>query len=170
MNSAVFKIEFDRLYVPLCMYSLRILNIREEAEDVVQQCFTAVWQILRNGEEISNLKGYLYRSVRNRSLKRSQELNSELTECIENISENVSEEDIDTSERDAKLWNAIDRLPEKCREVFLLSKRDGLSHKEIAERMDISVKTVENQMTKAFSRLREALDNSAGKVFFLPFL
>ena len=90
MNSAVFKIEFDRLYVPLCMYSLRILNIREEAEDVVQQCFTAVWQILRNGEEISNLKGYLYRSVRNRSLKRSQELNSELTECIENISENVS--------------------------------------------------------------------------------
>ncbi len=170
MNSAIFKIEFDRLYLPLCMYSLRILNIREEAEDIVQQCFVSVWQILGNGEEINNLKGYLYRSVRNRSLKRSHELNSELTECIDNISDNVSEEDIDTSERDAKLWKAIDNLPEKCREIFLLSKRDGLSNKEIASKMNISVKTVENQMTKAFSRLRESLDNRAGKVFFLPFL
>ena len=97
-------------------------------------------------------------------------MNSELTECIDNISDNVSEEDIDTSERDAKLWKAIDNLPEKCREIFLLSKRDGLSHKEIASKMNISVKTVENQMTKAFFRLRESLDNRAGKVFFLPFL
>ncbi|MDE5585840.1 MAG: sigma-70 family RNA polymerase sigma factor, partial [Muribaculaceae bacterium] len=67
------------------------------------------------------------------------------------------------------LWKAIDALPDKCREVFLLSKRDGLSNEEIAERMDISIKTVKNQMTKAFSRLRDTL-SPTHKPFFLPFL
>ena len=59
--------------------------------------------------------------------------------------------------------------PEKCREVFLLSKRDGLSNDQIAEKMGISVKTVKNQMTKAYSRLRDALSGGY-KPFFLPFL
>lgn len=81
----------------------------------------------------------------------------------------ISEENIDTSVRDARIWKAIDNLPEKCREVFLMSKRDGLTNEEIAEEMGISVKTVKNQMTKAFSRLREALSDGH-KPFFLPFL
>lgn len=170
MKTAVFKIEFNRLYLPLCMYSLRILNNKEEAEDVVQQCFTTVWQLISNGQEIDNLKAYIYRAVRNKSLIRLQQLNSVATVSIDNFADSVSEEEIDTSERDAKLWAAIDRLPDKCREIFLLSKRDGLSHKEIADMMGISVKTIENQMTKAFSRLRESLEPRVGTVFFLPFL
>jgi RNA polymerase sigma-70 factor (ECF subfamily) len=81
----------------------------------------------------------------------------------------VCEEIIDTSFRDARIWKAIDELPEKCREIFLMSKRDGLSNAEIADEMNISIKTVKNQMTKAFTRLRESL-STEHKPFFLPFL
>ncbi len=81
----------------------------------------------------------------------------------------ADEEAVDTSERDARIWIAIDQLPDKCREIFLLSKRDGLSNEEIADQMGISIKTVKNQMTKAFARLRDSL-SSGHKPFFLPFL
>ena len=81
----------------------------------------------------------------------------------------VEDEVIDTSIRDARIWRAIDELPKKCREIFLMSKRDGLSNSEIAEELNLSVKTVKNQITKAFSRLRDALPDDH-KPFFLPFL
>lgn len=170
MNTSRFKIEFDRNYLPLCMYALRLLNVKEEAEDAVQQSFVAVWEILESGKEIANMKSYLYKSVHNRCMCHLRKLHTEYTECLDNIDDEVSEEDIDTSERDALLWDAIDRLPVKCREIFLLSKRDGLSHKEISEKLNISIKTIENQMTKAFSRLRDSLQPNDRKIFFLPFL
>ena len=81
----------------------------------------------------------------------------------------LTEEDVDTAERDARIWAAIDKLPERCREIFLLSKRDGMSNEEIADELGLSVKTVKNQLTKAFSRLRDALA-PGHKPFFLPFL
>ena len=90
------------------------------------------------------------------------------TFCESFISD-VGGDEIDTSIRDAKIWKAIDNLPEKCRNVFLMSKRDGLSNEEIADELGISIKTVKNQLTKAFGRLREALSDGH-KPFFLPFL
>lgn len=170
MDKAEFKIEFDRNYLPLCMYALRILKSKDETEDIVQQSFVSVWELLKAGKEFDNIKSYLYKSVHNRCIDRLRKLNTENTDSIEEISEYVSDDDIDTSERDAILWAAVENLPEKCREVFLLSKRDGLSHKEISEKLNISVKTIENHMTKAFTRLRDALQPKGRKVFFLPFL
>ena len=108
----------------------------------------------------------MYRSVRNECLSYLSSLKEKVGE--EFIPE-VGEDEIDTSFRDARIWKAIDELPEKCREIFLMSKRDGYSNEEIADELGISIKTVKNQMTKAFSRLREAL-NSGHKPFFLPFL
>ncbi|MDE5786170.1 MAG: sigma-70 family RNA polymerase sigma factor, partial [Duncaniella sp.] len=81
----------------------------------------------------------------------------------------AGDEQIDTSLRDARIWKAIDELPERCREIFLMSKRDGMTNDEIAEELDLSVKTVKNQMTKAFARLRAVLAPGY-KPFFLPFL
>jgi RNA polymerase sigma-70 factor (ECF subfamily) len=153
------------------MYSLKIVGIREEAEDIVQGCFTSVWERICNGDDIENIRAYMYGAVRNMSLtflKRSSKIDE--LESGSEYGESVSADDIDTSERDARLWQAISDLPEKCRKVFLLSKKDGFSNAQIAEEMGISVKTVENQMTKAYSRLREALNPAGRKVFFLPFL
>ncbi|WP_280121255.1 RNA polymerase sigma-70 factor [Duncaniella muricolitica] len=166
MTTKEFEIFFRKLYLPLGMYALRIVDDADVAEDMVQDAFLNTWERLEGGLEISNFKAFMYRSVRNECLSYLSSLKEKVGE--EFIPE-AGEEEIDTSFRDARIWKAIDELPEKCREIFLMSKRDGYSNEEIADELGISIKTVKNQMTKAFSRLREAL-NSGHKPFFLPFL
>lgn len=166
MTGKEFDIFFRRMYLPLGMYALRIVEDAQSAEDIVEDCFARAWQMIEEGKDFSEFKAYMYRSVRNGCISFIRSRKETVgVECIPE----VDEETVDTSERDARLWKAIDSLPEKCREVFLLSKRDGLSNEEIADRMGISIKTVKNQMTKAFSRLRDDL-SPARKPFFLPFL
>ena len=166
MTGKEFDAYFRKLYLPLGMYALKIVEDAQEAEDIVEDAFMKVWQRIEKGDSIENFRAYMYRSVRNECISFLRN-KKEFVE-FENIPE-IDDETIDTSERDAKIWKAIEELPEKCREIFLLSKRDGLSNEEIAIEMGISIKTVKNQMTKAFSRLREAL-SSGHKPFFLPFL
>lgn len=170
MTDRQFQHEYERLYMPLGMYALRILEDIDEAEDVVQGVFTEMWQMIVDGSlpEIANFKAYAYRAVRNAALNRVGRQDRFIP--IDSADEDVAADDIDTSERDARLWHAIDQLPWRCREVFLLSKRDGMSHSEISAELGISEKTVENQITKAFKRLRGDSALMSGNVFFLPFL
>ena len=168
MTDRQFQSEYQRLCMPLGMYALRILGDIDEAEDVVQEVFAEVWhKVSVDGLEFANFKAYLYKSVRNACLKRLVEIDRHEPLAMES---DVSDDDVDTSERDARLWHAIDALPDRCREVFLMSKRDGLSHAEIASELGISVKTVENQIDKAFKRLRGDDRLKSGNIFFLPFL
>lgn len=166
MDKRRFETEFRKLYLPLGMYALRYVGDTDSAEDTVQNAFLKAWQAIGNGSDIADFKAFMYRCVRNEciSFLRRQERFVGIEEVPE-----VEDTDIDTSEREARIWRAIEELPDRCRDVFLLSKRDGLSNEEIAAELDISVKTVKNQMTKAFSRLRTAL-SPAHKPFFLPFL
>lgn len=166
MKPREFEAYFRRLYLPLGMYALRMVEDADTAEDMVQEAFVKAWNYVDADGEIENFSGFMYRTVRNVCLSYLRNKKEFLDDS--HLPE-VSEEDIDTSLRDARIWNAIDALPEKCREIFLMSKRDGLSNEEIAEELDISIKTVKNQMTKAFSRLRDALSDGH-KPFFLPFL
>lgn len=148
------------------MYALRIVDDADVAEDMVQEAFLKAWKHIDVGAGISNFSAFMYRCVRNECLSYI----STRKDCVgEKFIPDVSDDVIDTSLRDARIWKAIDDLPEKCREVFLMSKRDGYSNDEIADELGISVKTVKNQMTKALSRLREAL-SPGYKPFFLPFL
>ena len=130
MTIREFETYFTRLYLPLGMYALRIVDNADDAEDIVENTFMKAWQIVSSGSEIENFNSYIYRCVRNECisfLRGRKEL-----EDIDSISE-ICEEVIDTSFRDARIWKAIDELPEKCREIFLMSKRDGLTNAEIAE-------------------------------------
>lgn len=166
MTSKEFETYFRRLYLPLGMYAMRLVGDAEIAEDLEQDAFMKAWLYVDNGGEIVNFTSFMYRTVHNVCLKHLRDRHEMLGE--ESIPEMI-DEDIDTSFRDAAVWKAIDTLPEKCRRVFLMSKRDGLSNNDIACELGISVKTVKNQMTKAYSRLREALSDGH-KPFFLPFL
>ena len=166
MTTKEFEIFFRKLYLPLGMYALRIVDDADLAEDLVQDAFMKAWFYIENDGEIINFSSFMYKTVRNLCLSYLRDRKEMLDES--NLPE-VSEDEIDTSFRDARIWKAIDSLPEKCREVFLMSKRDGLTNDEIAEELGISIKTVKNQMTKAFSRLRDALSDGH-KPFFLPFL
>lgn len=154
------------------MYALRITGDTELARDVVQESMTSLWEKLSAGVEIANPKGYLYRVCHNKALNT---LHRAFPERESSASEDelaeISEEEIDTSERDARLWKAIGELPEKTRRAFLLNKRDGLTAREISEELGVSVKTVENQIATALIRLRSSLkERGDRKVFFLPFL
>ncbi|MBD5355854.1 MAG: RNA polymerase sigma-70 factor [Bacteroides sp.] len=166
MTVKEFELQFRKLYLPLGMYALRIVDDADDAEDIVEDTFLKTWQTIEEGKEIDNFRAFIYRTVRNECISFLR--GKKDTIGPEHIPE-IDEETVDTSERDAKIWRAIDDLPEKCRDIFLMSKRDGLSNEEIATELNISIKTVKNQMTKAFSRLREALSDGY-KPFFLPFL
>ncbi|MDE6561625.1 MAG: RNA polymerase sigma-70 factor [Muribaculaceae bacterium] len=167
-----FETYFNRYYTSIGMYVMRICDDVEESEDIVQETFSTVWEKFADKELPIHLKSYLYRTAHNITIDRIRSgYKKDMKVPLEEICQmEVTEEAIDTSERDARLWIAIGKLPERCRQVFLLSKRDGMTHAEIAKELGISVKTVENQITKAFKYLREVLEPSKGKVFFLPFL
>lgn len=165
LSAKEFEYHFRCLYRPLSMYALRYTEDLDDAEDIVQQAFSDVWEKLTGGTSIQNLKAYMYQTVRNRSLtlisNRHEHRESEWTEP----EEQTEEERIIRSERDARLWTAIDQLPTERKKVFLLSKRDGLTYQEIADELGISIKTVEHQISKALKTLRE----TATKVYIFFF-
>lgn len=148
---------FRCYYKPLCLYAMHYLHDIYLVEDVVQDCFVELWERMNNEKTVSSVKAYLYMMVRNRcldTLKKDNQIDcnilpSDLAGIIQD------EEAEERSLIEARLWTAIDSLPEKCREVFLLSKRDGLKYKEIAEKLNISIKTAENHVAKAMKVLKE---------------
>ena len=170
VSTADFEYNFKSLYKPLCLFSLQFQGAAEDAEDIVQQAFADVWEKIRAGETILNLKAYLFQAVRNRSLSFASR--ASIYETTEQLPDKPDlepdeqialadkpdlepDEQIALAERDARLWSAIDRLPPERRRIFLLSKRDGMKYQEIADLLHISIKTVENQMSKALKTLRD---------------
>lgn len=150
-------------YRPLCMFALHYLQDADLVEDVVQECFTVLWEKLEQGADVANRRAYLYMSVRNRCLDHLRRKGLP-TESLKPYDTYGIIDDDDAEERsvmEAKLWTAIDSLPEKCRQVFLMSKRDGLKYEEIADELGLSVNTVRNQISKALNVLK----NGAVKLY-----
>ncbi len=150
-------------YRPLCMYAMHYVSNADLAEDVVQESFAALWEKMENGADVANRRAYLYMSVRNRCLDHLRRKGIP-TESLKPYDTYGIIDDDDAEDRsfiEAKLWTAIDSLPEKCREVFLMSKRDGLKYEEIAEELGLSVNTVRNQISKALNVLK----NGAVKIY-----
>ena len=157
------NINFDDLfrynYRPLCLYALHYLQDVDLSEDIVQESYAALWEKLQEGEHILNRKSYLYMMVRNRCLDHLRKKGIP-TESLKPYDTYGIIDDDDAQERaqtEARMWTAIDSLPEKCREVFILSKRDGLKYEEIAEELGLSVNTVRNQISKALKVLKEGV-------------
>lgn len=167
-----FETYFKRYYTPIGMYVLRMCGDAAEAQDIAQEAFSLAWERFAAEGLPEHFRAYLYRTAHNITIDHLRRRPAQLTDIpLQDIDETeLIDEAIDTSERDARLWIAISRLPDRCRQVFLMSKRDGLTHAEIAEELGISVKTVENQITKAFRSLRSNLQPGGRKVFFLPYL
>lgn len=128
----------------------------DASEDVVQEAFGLLWEKLSAGEKVVNQKGYLYSIVKNRSLDILRKRGS-VGEAIslDGSVEDIDEPTVEDAEVEARLWTAIDSLPEKCREIFLMSKRDGLRQEEIAQELGISLQTVKNQVSKALKILKD---------------
>lgn len=170
---------FQQYYRPLCLYALHYLHDLDEAEDVVQDCFVRLLEAEKRDANSSvsslsmsnpqNLKSFLYASVRNACIDKLRRKNPIVQDISpSDLSGVISDEQaVDSSSREAELWTAIEQLPERCREIFLMSKRDGMTYREIAEELCLSEKTVEHQISKALKTLR----GKKGDFFFLlPFV
>lgn len=158
-NPIDFESLFRFNYRPLCLYALHYLGDVEAAEDVVQECFMKLWEKLEQGTAVDNRRSYLYMTVRNRCLDDLKKKGLPTESLKPNDTYGIIDDD-DAQERaqtEARMWTALDSLPPKCREVFILSKRDGLKYEEIAEELGLSVNTVRNQISKALKMIKEGV-------------
>lgn len=158
---------FDHYYKVMLNDAYRLVPDVGVCKDLVQDVFVELWRKRTAIDVHTSLGAYLRRAAVNRALnylKANQALDfgaeSELVNTADTAPQELEQREAQEV-REAQLYRAIDQLPEKCRLVFAMSRFEQLSHKEIAERLDISVKTIENQITKAMKMLREALAQGA---------
>jgi RNA polymerase sigma-70 factor (ECF subfamily) len=165
-NQDAFRIMFDEYFTYLSGVARSMLGSDTEGcEEVVQQAFIQFWNKRTSVKIETNLKGYLKRMVINYSLKQLKaRKTTELPE--DHTTANFVEESIMADDLYSSYKNALQHLPEKCRETFVLSRSHGKNYKEIAEEMNVSVKTVENQMSKALKILRIQLREFINSIFF----
>lgn len=168
-----FKYFFDKYYDDLCNFVNIYLRDKVLAEEIVQDIFVYFWENKEKLKINRSVKSYLYSASRFKSLNllRDTKTRKRLVENMERTEfiqpDQAEDSVIDSVEFRKIIEAAIDQLTPKCREIFLLSKNQELSNKEIAERLGISVKTVENQMTIALKKLREFLLPFRSKIFLL---
>ena len=168
-----FKYFFDRYYDDLCNFVHIYLHDQLLAEEIVQDIFVYFWENREKLQITTSVKSFLFSASKFKSLNllRDTKTKKRIVEKIGKteplITSEVEDSYIDTGEFKKILDAAVDQLAPKCREIFLLSKSEDLSNKEIAEKLGISVKTVENQMTIALKKLREYLLPFRGKIFLL---
>ena len=158
MDQQTFENLFKSHFAALMAFSRRILGDEDDAREVVHQVFIKLWE-KRNEIDLSkSLKSYLFAAVNNRSLnviRDRKKFSSE--EVPEGVGEWDVSAEIESMELEEKIREVIASLPERCRVIFEMNRFDGMKYAEIATKLDISVKTVENQMSKALKILREQL-------------
>jgi len=149
----------DRLFA----YALSLCSDRELSSDIVQHVFITIFETRHNLNPDYSLKSYLYRSVYNKFIddyrkeKSMSALHEQYYFMLNQFVTNTSDEDL--SMKLKKMNVIIDKLPERTKKVFILSKQSGLTNIEISENLNISIKTVEGHITKAFKLLRQDVKN-----------
>lgn len=158
IDTASFRIIYDLYFEPVCVFLTYYTRDMEAIEDVVQDVFVSLWE---NKEylEIRYLKTYLYNAARNRMLNYLRNTENRvvlLTEWMkEKETTETSPDCYDLEEFSVVLKKAVDQLPERCREIFILNKEHKLTYQQIADQYHISVKTVESQISIALKRIRK---------------
>ncbi len=153
---------FEAYYQALCAYAFRWMNSHSAVEELVQDLFCDLWEKRGRNTEIQSVKAYLYRSVQNRCLSALRHQSVREVYAQSEIKRHL-DADLASDMRDFELEDTIQEtltnLPDQCRIVFEMSRFEGKKYREIAEALDISVKTVENHMGKALSRFRTVLQD-----------
>jgi len=173
-----FKLLFQELYDPLTKYAYTLVLDHAIAEDIVQEVFVRIWEKHQPIIESPQARPYLYTAVRNAcfnhlgSKKRIQLYSLSDTDIAEenSLAWTVTEEPDEDDKPNYRelLKKGIEQLPEKCREIFLLSRSGRLSNQEIADHLGISIKTVNNQTWKAMKLLKAFVKKA--KSWLWPFI
>ncbi|HRG78457.1 MAG TPA: RNA polymerase sigma-70 factor [Cyclobacteriaceae bacterium] len=166
-NLQSFEHLFKELFKPLCGFAMKYVKDLDEARNLVHEVFITVWEKFDSLPSDTNYRSYLYTAVRNRCLNHLRDTKKHLS--IEKAEHKMTEENssLEAAELEREIELAINSLPEKCRMVFEFSRMEGLKYGEIAEKMGISVKTVEAQMSKALTVLRAHLSEFMSLIFIV---
>lgn len=149
---------FERHWEQLYSNAVHILHNREIAKDVVQEVFLSFWEN-RGSQPIQNVGGYLSRAAKFKALNEIRDNKANLHDEVEKATER-SEGDhnpLDAEELQEQIVEVIQELPERCREVFVLSREEHLTNKEIANKLNLSQRTVETHISNALKHLRKKL-------------
>jgi len=172
-DNGAYEIVFREYYRPMTAYAFRFLGNIADSESIVQDVFLRLWQKRKEIMITSSLQNYLFRSVKNHCINQIE--HEKIKSGYQKL---VIRNDADRSEYSEfflefglmnKIEAAIASLPEKRQEIFRLAREDGLKYREIADRLNISIKTVETQMTLALKQLRESLKEYKNLVMFFLF-
>ena len=165
-----FEVLFKRYYTDLCKYVFGLVGNEEAAKDLVNECFLKIWDIRQYIRITKTFRVYIFSFVHKRSLNYLRHRNIQLKHAQEEQEKNTFETNFDSAdnplqqleleELKGRISNAIDSLPEKCAEIFKLSRFENKSYSEIAEQLDISITTVRTQMGRALEKLRLELRNN----------
>ena len=161
-NERVYETIFRKHYQALCNYACGILKDMDDAEEVVQSIFLKFWEQRESIEINVSLKSYLYRAVHNTCLNRLKHLKIQETyrqyvgDYLEETFDSATEI-MDKNELESRIANALEKLPEQCRIIFKMSRFEELKYQEIADKLELSIKTIENQIGKALRIMRTEL-------------
>ena len=159
----VFQRVFEQFYANLCYFAERLIGDKEEAEDIVLELFTKLWQRKEHFDTIANIKAFLYISTRNTCLnflhyrQRKTDTQKELQYLSDTELPVTFDFELINAEVMQEIHRQVEALPKQCGEIFRLVFFHGLSTAEIAERLGITTKTVLNQKLKAISLIRAEL-------------
>lgn len=183
-KSIVFDSIFRRTYSRLYFYALSLLSDESDADDVVEEVFAGLWRRMEEIDLEDNIEAFLYRAVYTRSINvlKRRNVDAGRLAAIEDINNMRMEyysgmnddplRRMENAELRRKIEDTINMLPEKCRQVFRMSYLNGMHNNDIAEELQLSVRTVEAHMYRALRFLRERLGEclTAGVIFFHFFI
>ena len=159
-NIQAFETLFRSYYEPLCRYAYPFVDSMETAEEIVQDLFYVLWKERQNLQIFTSVNGYLYRSVKNKSLQHVEKAKVRDTYqkmYAENamIETFTPQEELEYKELEQQIEETLRRLPERRQKIFQMNRMEGKKYYEIAEELHISVKTVEAEISKTLRELRD---------------
>lgn len=159
-NYRSFQILFEKYYGRLCAYAFEIVKNKEASKDVVQELFIKLWNDRHKLEIQNNISAYLFRACKNSSLNylRKENSRARMFEHRDLPTHEINRDFLEEEEFIAFVNECINELPERSKQVFMLSRFEDLKQKEIAEKLNISVKTIKNQIWKSLQYLRSCLE------------
>jgi RNA polymerase sigma-70 factor (ECF subfamily) len=165
LNEDNFKLLFNEYYANLCQYAIRIVRRSEIAEEIVQDQFIYLWNNRGRLEIHSSYQSYLFKSVRNKCIdflrSRFAKVNqNDDSELLNYASGDDPSSEIENEELNQLVGKAVLELPEKCHTIFTMSRFGDMKNQEIADALNISIKTVENQITIALKKIKNFLDKN----------
>ena len=161
---------FRTYFTSLCYFAQKYIPDLDTSKEIVHNIFISIWEKREEFDFEKPAKSYLFTSVYNRCMNHIRDqkkfVDGESSETILG-QESVNNDHLEAAELEDRIWRVIDKLPEKCREVFVLNRFEGKKYSEIASQLKISVKTVEAQMSKALRVLRDHLKDYIHLILYL---